>query len=177
MADNKVVDRARQVLSDAVEGTRDVIDDGIDEARDRFEGAAEDLERNARRAQREVRRRAQRLGSAAREKYDAAAEGVRAGYQRVRHDAAQVTDNVNVYVRENPGKSILIAAGVGFIIGLLVRGGIDPLTRNLAWDDALGYPGCLYVHDCTTLTLAPRREVLRRAFKMAPSGPRAARTP
>lgn len=38
---------------------------------------------------------------------------------------------------------------------LLPRGGIDPLTRNLAWDDALGYPGCLYVHDCTTLTLVP----------------------
>lgn len=122
MADNKVVDRARQVLSDAVDGTRDVIDDGLDEARERFEGAAEDLERNARRAQREVRRRAQRLGSAAREKYDAAAEKMRAGYQRVRHDAAQVTDNVNEYVRENPGKSILIAAGVGFVIGLLVRG-------------------------------------------------------
>ncbi len=38
---------------------------------------------------------------------------------------------------------------------LLPRGGIDPLTRNLAWDDTLGYPGCLYVHDCTTLTLVP----------------------
>ena len=123
MADDKVVERARQVLSDAVDGTREVIDDGIDEARDRLEGAAEDLERSARRAQREVRRRAQRLGSAAREKYDVAAESVRAGYQRVRHDAAQVTDDLDVYVRENPGKSILIAAGVGFVIGLLVRGG------------------------------------------------------
>jgi hypothetical protein len=38
---------------------------------------------------------------------------------------------------------------------LLPRGGVDPLTRNLAWDDTLGYPGCMYVHDCTTLTLAP----------------------
>lgn len=37
---------------------------------------------------------------------------------------------------------------------LFSRGGIDPQTRNLAWDDALGYPGCLYVHDCTTLTLS-----------------------
>jgi ElaB/YqjD/DUF883 family membrane-anchored ribosome-binding protein len=40
----------------------------------------------------------------------------------VRRDAVQVSDNVNEYVRENPGKSILIAAGVGFVIGLLVRG-------------------------------------------------------
>lgn len=36
---------------------------------------------------------------------------------------------------------------------LFSRGGIDPLTRNLAWDDTLGYPGCLYVRDCATLTL------------------------
>ncbi|MCC6333539.1 MAG: hypothetical protein IT380_06095 [Myxococcales bacterium] len=38
---------------------------------------------------------------------------------------------------------------------LLPRGGIDPLTRNLTWDDALGYPGCLYVRDLATLTLTP----------------------
>jgi hypothetical protein len=37
----------------------------------------------------------------------------------------------------------------------LARGGIEPLTRNLAWDDSLGYPGCLYVRDCSTLTLSP----------------------
>ncbi len=123
MADEKTVDRARQVLSDAVQGTREVIDDGIDEARERFEGAAEDLERSARRAQRAVRRRAQRLGSAAREKYDAAAESMRVGYQKVRRDAVQATDDLNEYVRENPGKSVLIAAGVGFLLGLLVRGG------------------------------------------------------
>ena len=38
MADNKVVDRARQVVTDAVDSTRAIIDDGLDEARDRFEG-------------------------------------------------------------------------------------------------------------------------------------------
>jgi len=32
---------------------------------------------------------------------------------------------VSTYVRENPGKSVLIAAGVGFLIGLLFRGRSD----------------------------------------------------
>jgi ElaB/YqjD/DUF883 family membrane-anchored ribosome-binding protein len=122
MNDKRVVDRAREVVSDAVAGTRDVIDDGIEEARERFEEAAEDLEQNARRTQRELRRRAERLGEVAKEKYDATVEGVRAGYRRARKDAAQLSTDVNDYVRENPGKSILIAAGVGFAIGLLVRG-------------------------------------------------------
>jgi len=122
MTDKNVVDRAREAVSDAVAGTREVIDEGLDEARDRFEAAAEDLEKNARRTQRELRRRAERLGDAAKEKYEAVAEGVRTGYRRVRKDAAQLSTDVNEYVRENPGKSILIAAGVGFVIGLLIRG-------------------------------------------------------
>ncbi len=123
MADNKMVDRAREVVADAAAGTREVIDDGIEAARERFEEAAEDLERRARRTQRDLKRRAERIGTAAREKYDAAMEGMRTGYERVRKDAVQLSGDVNEYVRENPGKSLLIAAGVGFLIGLLVRGG------------------------------------------------------
>lgn len=122
MNDKKIGERAREVVDDAISGAREVIDDGLDEARDRFETAADELGRNARRTQRELRRRAERFGEAAREKYDAAKEGVRAGYHRVRKDAGELADDVNAYVRENPGKSILIAAGVGFALGLLLRG-------------------------------------------------------
>jgi ElaB/YqjD/DUF883 family membrane-anchored ribosome-binding protein len=123
MAENKTVERAREVVSDAVAGTREVIEDGMEEARTRFEEAAEDLQHSARMTRRELRRRAERLGDAAREKYDTAVEGLRAGYGRVRKDAAQLSSDVNDYVRENPGKSVLIAAAAGFVIGLLVRGG------------------------------------------------------
>jgi ElaB/YqjD/DUF883 family membrane-anchored ribosome-binding protein len=122
MADNKTVDRAREVVADAVAGTREVIDEGIEEARERFEEAAEDLGRSARMTRRELRRRAERLGDAAKQKYDVAVEGLRSGYTRARKDAQQLSTDVNDYVRENPGKSILIAAGVGFVIGLLARG-------------------------------------------------------
>ncbi len=122
MSDKKIVDQAREVVDTAVSGAREVISDGIDEARERFETAAEDLGRSARRTRRELRRRAERLGEATRERYDAAMTGVRHGYERVRKDAGDLADDVNVYVRENPGKSILIAAGVGFALGLLLRG-------------------------------------------------------
>ena len=55
----------------------------------------------------------------------------------------------------DPASKANCATLVPLAESLLAQGGVDPLTRNLAWDDALGYPGCLYVHDCTTLTLAP----------------------
>lgn len=123
MAENKVVERAREMVAEAAAGTREVVDDGIEAARERFEEAAEDLERRARKTQRELRRQAERVGTAAREKYDAAVEGVKEGYARVRQDVGKLSSDVNDYVRDNPGKSLLIAAGVGFLVGLLVRGG------------------------------------------------------
>ncbi|MBL8114982.1 MAG: DUF883 family protein [Acidobacteria bacterium] len=36
-------------------------------------------------------------------------------------DWDDVTSNVTGYVRENPGKSVAIALGVGFVLGLLLR--------------------------------------------------------
>lgn len=39
---------------------------------------------------------------------------------------------------------------------LLTLGYIDPLTRNLHWDDTLGYPGCLSVTDLTELVVADK---------------------
>ena len=60
------------------------------------------------------------------DKYDAASEKVRAGYNQVREkvedvDFGAITDQVRSYVRSNPGKALLISVGVGFLIGLLLR--------------------------------------------------------
>ncbi|HUK12389.1 MAG TPA: DUF883 C-terminal domain-containing protein [Thermoanaerobaculaceae bacterium] len=51
---------------------------------------------------------------------------VRKGYAKVKAkvqevDVKEVRDDVVNYIRRNPGKSILIALGVGFAIGYLVR--------------------------------------------------------
>ena len=42
-------------------------------------------------------------------------------YRRVRSQANNVSREVSLYVRDNPGKSVLIAAGIGFLLGLLTR--------------------------------------------------------
>ena len=51
------------------------------------------------------------------------ADSVRRGYAKVRRDVDKLSSDVTDYVRENPGKSLLMAAGVGFVIGLLLRRG------------------------------------------------------
>jgi len=60
------------------------------------------------------------------EKYSAASEAARNGYNQVREkvedvDFGAVADQVRSYVRSNPGKALLISVGVGFVIGLLLR--------------------------------------------------------
>lgn len=58
----------------------------------------------------------------AKEQYEARAEQMRRGYSQVKDTAGEWSDDLTDYVRENPGRSLLAAAGVGFVIGLLVRG-------------------------------------------------------
>jgi ElaB/YqjD/DUF883 family membrane-anchored ribosome-binding protein len=64
------------------------------------------------------------------EKYAAASDGVKSGYNRVREkvedvDFGAITDQIRGYVRSNPGKALLISVGAGFLIGLLLRRGDD----------------------------------------------------
>ena len=81
------------------------------------------LGESAGRASQQVRAGAERTGAVAREKYDVAAEKVRVGYDKARKDFDHLTQDVNEYVRDNPGRSVLIAAGIGFVLGMLLRGG------------------------------------------------------
>lgn len=37
-------------------------------------------------------------------------------------DFAEISDNAKEYARQNPGQTILISAGVGLLLGLLIRG-------------------------------------------------------
>jgi ElaB/YqjD/DUF883 family membrane-anchored ribosome-binding protein len=65
-----------------------------------------------------------RVGQAreyATDRYGVAREGLKTGYDRARKDFDQLSGDVNTYVRDNPGRSVLIAAGLGFLVGLLVR--------------------------------------------------------
>lgn len=88
-----------------------------DELQDRYKKVSEEVRRGAERASSEIRRGAER----ARESYGPVAENAQRSYQRVRSEAGNLSREVSLYVRDNPGKAVVIAAGVGFLLGLLAR--------------------------------------------------------
>jgi hypothetical protein len=60
-------------------------------------------------------------------KFGRAKEFVGSKYNRMREkvedvDFGAVTDQVRTYVRSNPGKALLMSIGLGFVIGLMLRG-------------------------------------------------------
>ena len=66
------------------------------------------------------------FGGRVRDRMGEVAEGVKSRASALRDKLRdtewnEVTDKVTDYVRENPGKSIAIALGVGFALGLLFR--------------------------------------------------------
>jgi ElaB/YqjD/DUF883 family membrane-anchored ribosome-binding protein len=89
-----------------------------DDMQGRYRQVSDDVRRGAERASAEIRRGAER----ARESYADVADNARRGYDKVRTDAGELTREVGFYVRDNPAKALLIAAGVGFLLGLVARG-------------------------------------------------------
>lgn len=89
------------------------------DVQNRYQRVSEDVKRGAERASEEIRRGTER----ARERYGEVAENARVGYDRAREKSGELSRDLGFYVRDNPGRSVLIAAGVGFLVGLLVRRG------------------------------------------------------
>jgi ElaB/YqjD/DUF883 family membrane-anchored ribosome-binding protein len=58
---------------------------------------------------------------AAREQYDRLRDSANEYYEQGRQTAREWQENVETYVQEQPVKSLLIAAGVGVLIGLLMK--------------------------------------------------------
>lgn len=106
--------------------------EGVVSARDRFQRLSEDVHGRYRQVSDDVRRGAERASAEirrgterAREGYRDVSETARETYDKVRSDAGNLTREVGFYVRDNPGKALLIAAGVGFLLGLVMRGRDD----------------------------------------------------
>jgi ElaB/YqjD/DUF883 family membrane-anchored ribosome-binding protein len=114
---------AKTTAEKPLTNVRDRVTALSDDVQGRVREMSDEVRRGAERAGEEIRRGYERASHAAREGYDDAAKNVRKGYRRMQKDLQSLSGDVNEYVRDNPGKSVLIAAGVGFLVGLLFRGG------------------------------------------------------
>jgi len=123
MADNvkpetsEEAEMARETDADVV-SARERFQKLGEDVQNKYKKVSEEVRRGAERASQEIRRGAER----ARETYEEVAENAQRTYQRARSEASNLSREVSLYVRDNPAKALLIAAGVGFLLGLIVRG-------------------------------------------------------
>ena len=145
MADNvKHIDEAKEKAKEAAAATGKAVQERLQTAREKFTEVADNLgkgagtatsrvkekageakvkvKEKAGEARVKVKEKAGQVSTAAKERYGVAAERARQGYDKARKDLDHLTQDVNEYVRDNPGKAVLIAAGIGFLVGLIFRG-------------------------------------------------------
>ena len=109
-------------------GKKKAVGEQLDKAREKLTEVAGEVEKRAKafgdtatKATQQVKETAEKAGVVAKEKYGVAREKVKVGYEKARKDMDTLVEDVNEYTRDNPGKAVLIAAGVGFVLGLLMR--------------------------------------------------------
>lgn len=106
------MDLAREAVAEGVEKARSAVSHGVDAARERMRDSP---------LSERVKKASARAGEAAKGGYGAAREKLGHGYERARKDLDQLVGDANVYVRDNPGRAVLIAAAAGFVLGFLLR--------------------------------------------------------
>ena len=89
-------DRARDFVEEKIDQTKEVLGDSYSRARDQFDDVSEDVRKNLKKSAR-----------------------------RLEKDYGPVWEDVLGYVRQNPGTALAVSLGVGFLFGLMVRGGDD----------------------------------------------------
>lgn len=68
-----------------------------------------------------IREMGQMAREAAKARFDQAREAASDYYQRAKDKAMEWEEGMEDYVREKPVRSLLIAAGVGLLLGILLR--------------------------------------------------------
>ena len=116
----KIEKTAKKAVKES-DNDKGAISQQIESAREKFIEVAKGAEEKVR----DFGKSADKASTVAREQYAVAAEKVRTGYDKARKDMDHLTEDVNEYVRDNPGRSVLIAAGIGFFLGLIMRGRRD----------------------------------------------------
>jgi ElaB/YqjD/DUF883 family membrane-anchored ribosome-binding protein len=100
----------------------------LGQARERFARVADQVRGRVGQAGRATGERARRTGDdlrrgaeIARERASVTGDNLRQGYHRAEERARVFSGDVDDFVQENPARAVLLAAGIGFLIGLLAR--------------------------------------------------------
>lgn len=125
----KELESARERFGEVVDSKIRGIKGGAGKATERVKKQAEKVTASAKEKAGAVtasaKEKAEAVTASAKETLEGARESAREGYDKVTKDLEHLGKDVNEYVRQNPGKAIAMAAGAGFVLGLLLRGRRD----------------------------------------------------
>ncbi len=93
----------------------------VKSAAEKTKASVEVAREKVRKASVTMREKAGQAGTVAKEHYGTASESIKAGASRARKDLDKLTEDVTTYVRDNPGRAVLIAGALGFFVGFLIR--------------------------------------------------------
>ena len=113
-----VKSRVQEKLSDVGSSAREALHDGRLTAAEALDGAAKGMHSRADRlgqAGHNAADTVRRVGHDAADRVDSTANWVRS------HGASDIITDVEHYVKQNPGKSLMVAAAVGFLVGRKLR--------------------------------------------------------
>lgn len=116
-----MAEKIRSVGSES-DNLTDGVKESVDKARAKVTDGVDAAKRRIGEVGNEFSAQAGRAGTYARERVETAREHLLHGYDRARKDMDQLGADVGVFVRDNPGRSVLIAAAFGFVLGYALRG-------------------------------------------------------
>jgi ElaB/YqjD/DUF883 family membrane-anchored ribosome-binding protein len=115
------MDKSGSTIDQVVDKAREVVNDGLDSVQGTFNDGADNLDRFYRSTVAQVRGTSERISANAREQLDEVKDSAREGYRHARKTLSRLSSDARDYLNDNPGQSLLIAAGIGFLAGLVVR--------------------------------------------------------
>ena len=115
------IDQLKDGVGAVVDSTREVVNDGLDSVKGTINSGADNLDRLYRSTVAQVRATSERISENGREQLDDIKDAARKRYKHARKTLSRLSGDARDYVSDNPGQSLLIAAGIGLLAGLVLR--------------------------------------------------------
>jgi ElaB/YqjD/DUF883 family membrane-anchored ribosome-binding protein len=116
---SKTAERVKDGVGDLVKKARAVVNDGLDSAKETFDDRVDRLDRQYRETAAQVRGNAERVSKKAYKRVADVRKSLLGRYTRARKKVSRLQRDTGKYVRDNPGKSLLAATGLGLLVGLV----------------------------------------------------------
>jgi len=115
----KTAERVKDGVGDLVKKTRGLVNHGLDSAEKTLDNRVDRLDRRYRETVAQLRGRAGRASKSVHARVADTKKSLLGSYLRASKKVSRLQRDTGKYVRDNPGKVLLTAAGLGLLVGLI----------------------------------------------------------